>query len=79
MEQKEIPNSVNLLKKRLNENYGNDHFEALVEQNLNEMLAQFYMEVRTEKGEFFIKINPCDMTIRAGISRFLDSPQPTIQ
>ena len=62
--------SVNLYKKWLDENYGNDNFEALDEQNPYEILAQFYMEVRTEKEEFRSKITY--VTVRAGISRYLD-------
>ena len=64
--------AVNLLKKWLMENYGEDNFEDLDEENLNNLLAQFYMEVRTEKGEFLSKST--FVTIRAGIQRHLDGP-----
>ena len=64
--------AVGLFKKWLEENYGNGDFEQLNEENLNTLLAQFYAEVRSEKGDFLSKSTL--VTIRSGIQRHLDSP-----
>ena len=64
--------AVSLFKKWLTENYGNDDFEQLTEENLNTLLTQFYAEVRSEKGEYLSKSTL--VTIRSGIQRHLDSP-----
>ena len=64
--------AVKMFKAWLRDNYNNDDFELLSDQNLNELLTIFYAEIRSEKGE---RLSPSTMnTIRSGISRHLESP-----
>ena len=64
--------AVKMFKAWLLDNYHNDDFELLSDQNLNELLTIFYAEIRSEKGE---RLSPSTMnTIRSGISRHLESP-----
>ena len=68
--------AVTLFKKWLVENYQDDSFEELTDQNLNELLLVFYPEIRSETGQRLSKSTM--VGIRSGISRYLESP-PTIE
>ena len=64
--------AVKLFKSWLADNYQDDDFEQLTDENLNQLLTIFYAEVRSEKGE---RLSPSTMnTIRCGIIRHLEAP-----
>jgi len=64
--------AVKLFKSWLADNYHDDDFEQLTDENLNQLLTIFYAEVRSEKGE---RLSPSTMnTIRCGIIRHLEAP-----
>ena len=53
-------NSVNIIRKYLNEKNLPADFESLYDKALDELLLKFYCEVRTSDGELYKKIQHDD-------------------
>ena len=64
-------NSVNIIRKYLNEKNLPVDFESLDDKALDELLSKFYCEVRTSDGELYKKSSM--MTLRHGINRHLSN------
>ena len=55
-------NSVNIIRKNLNEKNLPMDFESLDDEALDELLSKFYCEVRTSDGELYKKSSMITLT-----------------